>query len=222
MEKYRALCGAQGASFLHQTSLDSDDVQRLPSQAANAATRVFLLKADELEKLANASKDMIRDRGSKNPAKPLAHYLPGKAGLVRLRANYEDPGQTERGVRALLKSAPACSEGAILFVGVGSALFEQIWSRAGRRSAVNPATAPGEDGSESPQLRALVDQNPNLQVPEALAQTYLGSSSASDWIRRLIVLAAKVNHPVLIQGDTGTGKEVVARMIHRFGSRSSR
>jgi hypothetical protein len=220
MEKLRALRGTQGAANLRPTGLDPDDVKRLSIQAVNAATRVFLLKADELVQLANDS-GAIKDRGAKNPATPLAHYFSGKTRLVRLRADYRDPGQAERGIRALLESTRVSRKGAMLFVGVGDALFEQIWSRAERRSKGGPAAAPGEDSSESPELRALLDQNPNLQVPEALLQKYLGNSPASDRVRRLIVLAAKVIHPVLIQGATGTGKEVVARMIHKLGPRST-
>lgn len=73
----------------------------------------------------------------------------------------------------------------------------------------------------SPELRALLDQNPSLQVPKTLRQKFLGTSATCDWIRRLIILAAKVSHPVLVQGATGTGKEVVARMIHDHSSRSA-
>jgi hypothetical protein len=221
MEKYRALCGTHGEANLRPTALDSDDVKRLPIQAVNASTRVFLLKADELVRLANVSTGMIKDRGVKNSAKPLAHYFSGKTGLVRLRADYQDPGQTERGIRALLKSTQVPRNGAIFLIGLGDALFEQIWSRADQRSAMDPPTESGEDSSESPELRALLDQNPNLQVPKALLQKYLGISPVSNRVRQLIVLAAKVIHPVLIQGGTGTGKEVVARMIHQFSSRSA-
>jgi transcriptional regulator of acetoin/glycerol metabolism len=221
MEEYRALCGIHGTASLHQTGLDSDDVKRLPIQAANALTRVFLLKADELMHLADVSPGIIVDRGVKNAAKPLTHYFSGKTGLVRLRADYQDPGQAERGIRALLKSTQVSRKGAILLIGVSDVLFEKIWSRADQRNTLNPPVAPGDDSSESPELRALLDQNPNLEVPKALLQKFLGSSPLSNRIRQLIVLAAKVIHPVLIQGATGTGKEVVARMIHQFSSRAA-
>src|SRR5664279_4105158 len=104
MEKHRALCGTQGTASFRQTGLDRDDIMRLPIQTGDAPTRVFLLKAAELEQLASVSNGMISDRGVKNPAKPLAHYLSHRTGLVRLRADYQDPGQAERGIRALLAS----------------------------------------------------------------------------------------------------------------------
>lgn len=221
MEKYRALCCTYGPADFRQTDLDPEGVKRLAIQAVNAPTCLFLLQADELERLAEASSGLITDRGVKNAAKPLAFYFAGRSGLVRLRANYHDPGQAGRGLRALLASTQLPATGAILFVGVGGALFEHIWSRAGGRSAADPPAAMGGDRGESPELRALLDQNPNLQVPKALREKYLGNSPAGDQVRRLIVLAAKVDHPVLIQGETGTGKEIVARAIHDLSFRSS-
>jgi transcriptional regulator of acetoin/glycerol metabolism len=221
MEKHQALCAVLGTANLQQTGLDSDDIKRLTIQAATTPTRVFLLKANELAQLASVSTGIIKDRGVKNAAKELAYYFSGKTGLVRLRADYHDPGQAERGIRALLESPQVSRKGAVFFLGVNDELFEQVWGRAGQRSAANPPVAPGEGSNISPELRALLDQNSNLQVPEVVRQKFLGKSAVSDWIRRLIVLAAKVSHPVLVQGATGTGKEVVARMIHDHSSRSA-
>jgi transcriptional regulator of acetoin/glycerol metabolism len=221
MEKHQALCAALGAPDLQQTGLDADAIKRLTIQTAAAPTRVFLLKADELTQLANASTGMITDRGVKNAAKELAYYFSNRTGLVRLLADYHDPGQAERGVRALLQSTQVSRKGAVFLLGVTNELFEQIWNRAGQRSARGPTVAAGEELVVSPELRALLDQNPNLQVPGDLRQKFLGKSAICDWIRRLIILAAKVSHPVLVQGETGTGKEVVAQMIHRQSPRSA-
>lgn len=47
----------------------------------------------------------------------------------------------------------------------------------------------------------------------------LGNSSAFSRVLVLINKLAKVNAPILIEGETGTGKEMVARAIHYEGSR---
>ena len=47
----------------------------------------------------------------------------------------------------------------------------------------------------------------------------VGQSAAMRDVRRLIELAAPKKTTVLIQGATGTGKELVARSIHRQSKR---
>src|SRR5262249_51080137 len=48
----------------------------------------------------------------------------------------------------------------------------------------------------------------------------LGSSSAMRDVHRLIEMAAPSTAPVLISGETGTGKELVARTIHELSPRA--
>jgi two-component system response regulator PilR (NtrC family) len=55
-----------------------------------------------------------------------------------------------------------------------------------------------------------------------LASRFVGRSAEAVLVRQLIAIAAKTETPVLILGDTGTGKEVVAREIHRNGARKNR
>ena len=50
----------------------------------------------------------------------------------------------------------------------------------------------------------------------------LGNSAAIETLRRDITLAARSNAKVLILGETGSGKEVVARSIHEQSTRSRR
>jgi two-component system response regulator AtoC len=52
--------------------------------------------------------------------------------------------------------------------------------------------------------------------------TFLGSSPAAERIRQQIESAAGYPEPVLIVGETGTGKEVVARALHEAGPRRGR
>lgn len=50
----------------------------------------------------------------------------------------------------------------------------------------------------------------------------VGASMAMDHVRSLVRTAAATTAPVLIEGETGTGKEVVARTIHRLSARRAR
>src|SRR6187399_3503400 len=74
------------------------------------------------------------------------------------------------------------------------------------------------------QLRALVKQA--LKVPEKLVAppsgyTLLGESSAMLHVRDMIERLAKSQAPVFINGESGSGKELAARMIHSGGPRAA-
>ena len=68
---------------------------------------------------------------------------------------------------------------------------------------------------ELPELHAEV--NPSLRLPE-----FLGDHPAMLEVSRRIRLVAPHSTSVLVQGPTGTGKELVARAVHRLSPRSSR
>jgi DNA-binding NtrC family response regulator len=55
-----------------------------------------------------------------------------------------------------------------------------------------------------------------------LSQVLIGRSEAMSQVVRLIQKAAPVDSTVLITGETGVGKEVVARAIHRLSNRSNK
>jgi two-component system, NtrC family, response regulator PilR len=72
------------------------------------------------------------------------------------------------------------------------------------------------------QLRALVKQA--LKVPDKTPATpgsyrLLGESAAIQQVRGLIDRLAKNQAPVFINGESGSGKELAARMIHQGGPR---
>jgi two-component system response regulator PilR (NtrC family) len=72
------------------------------------------------------------------------------------------------------------------------------------------------------QLRALVKQA--LKVPDqakpAAGYQLLGESPAMEQVRSMIERLARSQAPVYINGESGSGKELAARMIHRGGPRA--
>jgi DNA-binding NtrC family response regulator len=55
-----------------------------------------------------------------------------------------------------------------------------------------------------------------------LKRTIIGDSPATKTMMRMILKVAPTAHTVLILGETGTGKELVAREIHNYSPRSGR
>jgi DNA-binding NtrC family response regulator len=74
-----------------------------------------------------------------------------------------------------------------------------------------------EGGSESRQEVA-----PQVQMSAVMLPEMVGSSEPMRELARLIRLVAPRSTTVLIEGETGTGKEVVARALHRLSARAGK
>lgn len=77
---------------------------------------------------------------------------------------------------------------------------------------------------EVEQLQAIIESS--MRLSDASAQTessrtLLGDSEEMNKIRALINKVARNQAPVHIHGETGTGKELIARLIHENGPRAS-
>src|SRR6185369_15722346 len=73
------------------------------------------------------------------------------------------------------------------------------------------------------QLRALVKQAlkvPEPKTPPPSGYSLLGESPAMLHVRDMIERLAKSQAPVFINGESGSGKELAARMIHAGGARA--
>jgi len=73
----------------------------------------------------------------------------------------------------------------------------------------------------APGVRALLDR---AIAPEGRTapEDLLGDSPAACALRQAAVCAARAPFPVLVEGESGSGKELVARAIHRLGPRRER
>jgi DNA-binding NtrC family response regulator len=65
------------------------------------------------------------------------------------------------------------------------------------------------------------DEDPDVPEVDDLPETeMIGSSSRMIEIYKMVVKVAPTDATVLIEGETGTGKELIARMIHKHSRRS--
>lgn len=86
------------------------------------------------------------------------------------------------------------------------------WSTSGAVfAAAAAALAPG--------VRAVLDRRAVPASHEGAGQEIVGTSAAMHRLRDEIARAARAPFNVLIEGESGSGKELVARAIHRLGPR---
>jgi len=73
------------------------------------------------------------------------------------------------------------------------------------------------------EYRALVNENIRLSaaLETCASDEFVGSSKSVVRIKELVQKVAPFDSSVLIQGETGTGKEMVARLIHKLSGRSA-
>ncbi|HEV2722754.1 MAG TPA: sigma 54-interacting transcriptional regulator, partial [Thermoanaerobaculia bacterium] len=86
-----------------------------------------------------------------------------------------------------------------------------------RRGADHYLTKPVEPSEVATHLRRFV----SVERPRPSSSVFFGGSTAARRLRELCELAASSDLPVLITGDTGSGKGVVARWIHEHSRRRS-
>jgi sigma-54-specific transcriptional regulator len=145
----------------------------------------------------------------------VAHFGSAKRLQVRpLRA--KDGEQEWLGVLLMVGEASAFN---VLDNDLGMAAFEELlcrlWASLSREQ--------GERHRSRELRNSLVKLNDGARrqaLADQLSEELLGQSSAMQALRRQVVRAAETNLAVLLQGDTGTGKDRVARALHQLSARA--
>ena len=70
------------------------------------------------------------------------------------------------------------------------------------------------------ELRALRRENEQLRALTGVSDEMVGKSAALDQVRAEIAKVARTDAKVLVTGESGAGKELVARAIHKASSRA--
>ena len=155
--------------------------------------------------------DLFKDRHQKDGRKGLSALLLGQGERIPfIDSDFASEGRLRQGVEALLKNAEKAEECGIYVIGVNGEVFRDIW-----RNAETEDESVRSVSAERP-LSLLLKPLPG---EGKLSKTFWGDSPDYHLVRQLILRAAQIEDPVLILGETGTGKGVVARAIHDLGRR---
>ncbi len=183
-----------------------------PGRGASAGLPVaYVLPIESLPTIKSAGRAVI-DCGAKRPNRALSSLALGRTGVPVITARYTHAGQAARSVKTLLANAVRSGDRNAYVIGVPAELFAELWVQ--HQEGGSNRTA-GDSGSRLLQLL------PPRAVPKALADRYVGESSEAELVRQLILRAAERDDPMLVSGEAGTGKELVARAIHEYSRRRS-
>ena len=211
VQSIRCEPGPDGLRLFRQ-ELAADQVQAKGRSQKLQCAAVLLVRETHLPSF-RAQGAPFMDCGKKHPAKPLSSILLGRDGIPVLAGGFKNSGQLLRSLRTLLQNAAEADDRNRFIIGVPDMLFEQLQARAQPEVSGRPS-ADGDDSDQPLSLQSLLDIMPWREVPVDLEQLLIGISPQIQFTRQLILQAGQHDGPVLIIGDTGTGKELVARAIH--------
>ncbi|MEW6366028.1 MAG: sigma 54-interacting transcriptional regulator [Acidobacteriota bacterium] len=228
----RALQCVAGANavVVSRAELETDSVQAFAGVKEQEGPVAYLVRNEDLP-LLRSFKDLVVDRGSKHEARPLSKLLLRCSKMPVVLGGFSASGQLKRSVRRVLHNATKANDRNVYLVGVERAIFEELWDEARPEAGAGATATPqgavrsrAAEAALTPQAttsaRTLLELLPRTEVPAELEKRFVGRSIEAQVVHRLVMHAARSGHPVLIIGDTGTGKEVVARCIHDYSNRT--
>jgi DNA-binding NtrC family response regulator len=187
----------------------------------------FLLSQADLS-VVTKYKSLVVDRGRKHPAKGLSALLMGWDKVPSIFVDYRNAGQLRRSIRTLLANAVKVGEQNLFIIGVNDHMFQNLWNNAGEKPRdqrpsplrTQPLSSrwPLHEG-EAISSDLILDLMDRYEEPGELSARYVGTSAEIRLVRQLILRSAEMENIVLILGDTGTGKDLVARLIHDYSTR---
>jgi transcriptional regulator with PAS, ATPase and Fis domain len=180
-----------------------------------------LIIMNQAEKLILSKFACTIDREEKKDTQALSRYLLNQDSIPFVFWTAENAGQFIRSIKDFTKQAKSIGDSNLFIVLVNQDLFLALRSRILKNSLENKEEVMVFLDDEFPYekiLSALKD----IQIPSDLHNRFHGDSKFSQLIKKLILKASKFNDPVLVLGETGTGKEVIANEIHNFSEKKGK
>ncbi|WP_043694556.1 sigma-54 dependent transcriptional regulator [Luteibacter sp. 9133] len=155
----------------------------------------------------NAEEGLARLRAGDVHMAFVDYRMPGMDGLALLRSRHADAPASP--VPIIMLTAFASAQNTIEAMRLGA--FDHLVKPIGRQDLADAVARAMAAGPVEPAGASVADDG-----------DMLGRSQAMHQVHKRIGLAAASDIPVLITGETGTGKEMVARALHRAGARAER
>jgi transcriptional regulator with GAF, ATPase, and Fis domain len=160
------------------------------------------------------NKEDFEYRGEKHPKKPLTYYFrkSSKKVLIINGHNYSEFSQLRRSINDFIKNANRYKLYSIFFIIVS----QEFFALANEEASIQYSEKEARKGKY---LNPLLNMINDVKTRVNLKERYIGNSEPCLLVRQMIGVASQNDFPVLILGETGTGKEVVARNIHECSDR---
>ena len=196
------------------TGLNPFQNDLLKNYEENHSAAICLIEEKWLADLQKNREDFVY-KGIKHSKKPLTYYFrkSGKKILVLNGSNYSHFKQFRRSINVFLKNAVRDKLYSLNFIVISEEFFTLAKKEASQ-------TYTNKEAKRGKYQNPILNMIKPVETKVNLKERYIGNSEPCLLVRQMIGIAARNSFPVLILGETGTGKEVVARNIHECSDRS--
>ena len=218
----------------------ADELHLVVEKTISPEPTTLYIIADSALPLQGEFKNLIVELGLKAPQQELSRYFRRRDRIPLLEGSYKSAGKVAGSVKSFLKKALKESQekkfASTCILSVRQEIFDLLWEQIPMEMKVKdiplktpinffePESTISDDSCSTTYLLRLLrgshtDDEKSREKLEELRKEFRGNSEQAQLVRALILNAAELNTPVLIIGETGSGKNVVAQCIHKHSNR---